>query len=370
MLAIIPARGGSKGIPKKNISYVCGKPLIAWTILAAKKAKTISKVVVSTDDPKIAEVSRKYGAEVVWRSADISGDFSPSEDAIFYTLNVLKTKEKLPEVTVFLQCTSPLTTPDDIDGAVNQLLKGVYDVVFSVTPCDLTLWNDHGCVNFNPLNRPATRQARQKNQYVETGAVYAFRTKGFLENKNRFFGSIGYQITPGPYCEIDNFWDLELAEILLRKKQKFDIVPAALVLDFDGVFTDDSFILHEDGTESVVCRRGDGHILRELDIPIFVLSGEKNSVVKKRCQKLNIPCIVASDKLTVLKEILFLKDLRNVVYVGNDLNDIGCMGACYAVVPADAYKEVLPYADYILNAKGGQGVIREVVSLIKNSRKG
>src|SRR5690554_1976337 len=91
----------------------------------------------------------------LFRSADISGDFSPSEDAIFYTLNVLKTKEKLPEVTVFLQCTSPLTTPDDIDGAVNQLLKGVYDVVFSVTPCDLTLWNDHGCVNFNPLNRPA-----------------------------------------------------------------------------------------------------------------------------------------------------------------------------------------------------------------------
>ena len=364
MNAIIPARGGSKGIPGKNICYICGKPLIAWTIEAAKNAKSINRVIVSTDDPRIAEISQQYGAEIIWRSQSISGDESSSEEALLHALDVFQNENNLSEITVFLQCTSPLTASEDIDGAVALLQKG-YDSVFTVTPCDLTLWDENGCINRDPINRATRRQERRKGQYVETGAVYAFRTKGFLEYKNRFFGQVGYYVTPGPYCEIDEPEDLAWAEILLRKRQKFIVKPSALVLDFDGVFTDNTFILNEDGKEAVACNRGDGHVLQNLNIPVYVISEEKNPVARKRCEKLGIPCRITDNKLEVLKTVILTDDLSNVVYVGNDLNDLECMKACYSVAPADAYEEILPYANYVLKNKGGQGAIREIAQLIQ-----
>src|SRR5262245_2152884 len=115
--AVIPARGGSKGIIGKNLRVVGGKPLIAHTILAARSARCIERVVVSTDDPAIAEASRAFGAEIVWRPSELASDTASSEAALLHALETLAREQQYrPELLAFLQCTSPLTLAEDIDG--------------------------------------------------------------------------------------------------------------------------------------------------------------------------------------------------------------------------------------------------------------
>jgi len=135
IIAIIPARGGSKGIPKKNIQLLAGKPLISYTIDTAWHSEKITRVIVSTDDHEIAAVSKQYGAEVVWRPANISGDTASSEAALLHVLEHLKTTEYYqPDLIIFLQCTSPLTTHEDIDGTIQTLLDEDADSAFTATP--------------------------------------------------------------------------------------------------------------------------------------------------------------------------------------------------------------------------------------------
>src|SRR6185312_10262279 len=122
--AVIPARGGSKGIPGKNLKRIAGQPLIALSIQAAKRAKRVQRVIVSTDDPAIAEVAREHGAEVMVRPAELSTDAASSESALLHVLEQLeRTENYKPQLLVFLQCTSPLTEPEDIDGSVELLLQ-------------------------------------------------------------------------------------------------------------------------------------------------------------------------------------------------------------------------------------------------------
>ena len=121
--AVIPARGGSKGIPRKNIISLAGKPLIGWTLEAVRQAASTERVFVSTDDAEIADVARQFAAEVIPRPADLSGDTASSESALLHALEFLQQQEQyLPDLLVFLQCTSPLTLPEDIDGTVHALL--------------------------------------------------------------------------------------------------------------------------------------------------------------------------------------------------------------------------------------------------------
>jgi len=123
IVAIIPARGGSKGIPGKNIKLLNGKPLIAYSIEAAKSASSISAVYVSTDSPEIASVARKYGALVIDRPKELATDTATSESVLLHFAEQVDS-----DAIVFLQCTTPLTNSKDIDGAVKLLEKG-YDSV-------------------------------------------------------------------------------------------------------------------------------------------------------------------------------------------------------------------------------------------------
>src|SRR5690242_12671648 len=141
VLAIIPARGGSKGIPGKNLRPLGGVPLVARAVAAARGARRVSRVVVSTDDPEIARVAREAGAETVVRPPALSGDRVPSEAALLHVLEHLQQGEGYaPELTVFMQCTSPFTTGEDVDGAIDALLAGSADTVLSVTPFHGFLW--------------------------------------------------------------------------------------------------------------------------------------------------------------------------------------------------------------------------------------
>ena len=381
-LCIIPARGGSKGIPKKNLRMLDGKPLIAWTVEAAKKAKLVDRVIVSTDDAEIAAVSKQFGAEVVMRPAEISGDAASSESALLHVLDVMVQNESYkPDILVFLQCTSPLTLPEDIDGTIQAMLSSHADTTLAVTSFHYFLWRQDKSGNAVGVNHDKShrlmRQERE-HEYKETGSVYVMRTNGFLQARHRFFGKTTMYVLPQIRClEIDEPADLVLAEALLGQGVTINGlyalpgVVAALVLDFDGVLTDNRVWVDQKGCEAVLCNRSDGMALaalRDSGIPVLVLSSEINPVVKERCAKLGQECIQGvANKETALREWLEEKgiDVKRIVYVGNDINDIECMkmvGCGIAV--SDAHPSVKKVAKIVLEGQGGQGAVREVCDLI------
>ncbi|BCW97597.1 MAG: transferase [Armatimonadota bacterium] len=386
-LAIIPARGGSKSVPRKNLLPLAGKPLIASTIEAALQAETVSRVVVSTDDAEIAIVSEKHGAEVVWRPEEISGDRASSESALLHVLEHLDRHESYrPDLLVFLQCTSPLTTSDDIDGCVRKLLEENADSCLSVAAFHSFLWrnmpdNSAEGINHDKSFRP--RRQEMEPQYRETGAVYVMRTEGFLAARHRFFGKTVLYVVDGERClEIDEPVDVEIAEVLMRQRgqlRKMQALPdpvRALVMDFDGVLTDNRVYVMEDGREAVACSRGDGMgivALRRQGLDILVLSSEENPVVAARCRKLKVECLQGVErKLAALEKWLEERGIppESTVYVGNDVNDLECLRfvGCPVVV-ADAHPDVKPSARFVLSKRGGQGAIRELCDLILQQRE-
>ncbi len=224
VLAVIPARGGSKGIPGKNVKIVAGKPLIAHTIQNAKKSKIIDRIIVSTDDKEIGDVAEQYGARVVWRPSEISGDSAASELALLHVLDFLEESEQyVPDILVFLQCTSPLTSAEDIDGTIEELLSRNADSALAVIPFHYFLWGYDELGNAVGINHEKeTRLMRQQRepQLRETGGVYVMRTQGFRVAKHRFFGRTALHVTAPEHClEIDEPDDITIAEMLLCEQR-------------------------------------------------------------------------------------------------------------------------------------------------------
>jgi YrbI family 3-deoxy-D-manno-octulosonate 8-phosphate phosphatase len=384
-LAIIPARGGSKGIPRKNVRILAGKPLLGWTIQAARAARHVTRVVVSTDDREIADVARMFGAQVIWRPDAISGDTASSESALLHVLSELEsTEEYRPDLVTFLQCTSPLTSGIDIDGTIDALRTNSADTALSVAPFHYFVWmpDETGSaigVNHDKAHRP--RRQDRAAQYLETGAVYVMKTDGFRKAKHRFFGRTATYLMPSERTlEIDDPRDLVVAEALLRLREQNDqasLLPrpvAAVVFDFDGVFTDNSVTLDQDGRESVVCRRDDGmgiSRLKALGIPMLVLSSEVNVVVSTRCRKLGLECLQGvKDKQSALAAWAARNNVERsrLVYVGNDVNDVDCLRwAGCGVAVADAYPQAREVATVLLTQAGGRGAVRELCELVIHS---
>jgi YrbI family 3-deoxy-D-manno-octulosonate 8-phosphate phosphatase len=387
-LVVIPARGGSKGIPKKNIVPLCGKPLIAWTIEAANAAETVDRVVVSTDDPEIAKFSRLYGADVIDRPTELSVDTASSESALVHVLNELREAESYdPDLLVFLQCTAPLITADDIDGTVRTLLDEAADSALAAIPFHYFLWHRdkvEGSVGVNHDKTQRLMRQEREPEFLEAGSVYAMRVPGFLKAKHRFFGKTALHIVPASHwIEIDEPKDLDRAAALLQLRLDEDQSAGlpdclrAVVCDFDGVLTNNKVLVSEEGYEAALCNRSDGlgiQQLRKHGIAVLVLSTETNPIVRERCKKLGVPCIFGlQDKLTALKTWLDQNQmaLSDIVYVGNDLNDLSCMMevGC-AVAPADAFPEAKAAAKLVLSRSGGDGALRELAGLIINQQKG
>jgi len=219
IIAIIPARGGSKAIPKKNIKIFAGKPLIVHSIEQALTTPQIDTVYVSTDDDEIAKVSRKVGAEIIHRPREISGDTATTESAIEHTLSVLKEK---PNIIVLLQATSPLRPKSSIENAIDKFINGNYDSLLSISPTHRFFWKiKNGQINaeYDYMNRPRRQAIKQEDiKYVENGSIYIFTREHFEKNGNRLGGRIGYVIFPEEYSfEIDNYSDFEFFEILAKQ---------------------------------------------------------------------------------------------------------------------------------------------------------
>jgi len=387
VIAIIPARGGSKGIPNKNIVDFLGKPLLAWSILQAKESGVVDEVFVSSDSDEILSVARDYGAIAVKRPDELSTDTISSETALIHVLDYIRDKEDAdPETIVFLQATSPLREPSDVLGAVRTFNEKKVDSLFSDAILDdLCVWGEEDGQlkgkTFNAWNR-GRRQDRQP-LYLETGSIYVFKSSLLRSSNNRLGGKIGrYTMPYWKSIEIDKLEDIKLCEFYFRNQllsfwrakenpfQKEDV--DLIVYDFDGVMTDNRALQFQDGTEAVLINRADGWGIRQIkkiDICQIILSTEKNSVVSARGEKLGIEVIQGSDdKKSDLLEYCKRNGIHTdaVLYIGNELNDIEAMKAVgIPVAPADAHPSVIDLAKYVTRAKGGDGVIKELSELLR-----
>ena len=225
VVAIIPARGGSVGIPNKNTILLAGKHLLSWTINQAKNSYSIDKVIVSTDSNDIAALARAEGALVIARPSEISGHSASSEEAIIHAVETYAKDDNilLNNITVvFLQATSPLRKPKDIDLAYKYFKDMNYDSLFSSSiAADLTLWSYTNKMWASSNFDYKARQTRQDApvQYVENGSIYIFKAENLVETKNRLNGRIGsYVMEPWQVHEIDVPEDLDLVSFYIGEK--------------------------------------------------------------------------------------------------------------------------------------------------------
>lgn len=373
VLAVVPARGGSAGVPLKNLALVGGVPLVTRAVRACLRAELVDEVVVSTDHAGIAEAARKAGATVVDRPEELSGAAASSESAVLHALDALGAD---PEVVVLVQATSAFIDPEALSAAVRKVLDGEADSVVSGLPTHEFLWTAAGAgVNHDP----AVRKRRQElePQYRENGAFYVMRASGLREHGHRFFGAITVQPVPAQHgLEIDTPEDLELARALapfVDRPEPIDV--DAVVTDFDGVHTDDRAYVDSDGREMVQVSRSDGmgvSLLRRAGVRVLVLSTEQNPVVAARARKLGVPVLQGlADKRTVLREWLASEGLdpARVAYVGNDVNDLGAMAEVgWPIATPDAHPKARAAARVVLTRPGGSGAVRELCDRVLSAR--
>jgi YrbI family 3-deoxy-D-manno-octulosonate 8-phosphate phosphatase len=397
VLAIIPARGGSKGIPRKNIRPFAGYPLIAYSIAAGLQARSVTRVLVSTDDEEIAAISRNLGAETPFlRPAELAGDLSPDLPVFQHVLKWLADHENYsPDVIVHLRPTTPIRPPDLVDRATNLLLNHPEaDSVRGLTSVHQTpfkMWLVDGEDQpIRPLKTvPGLEEAynapRQilPSAYSHTGLIDVIRPDTILKLNSMSGKTILPVIFDRGYdIDLDTPEDWKSAEDRVMRGGMPMIWPGSprrsmpgkveiLILDFDGVLTDNRVWVDQDGRESVVAYRSDSlwlNLLREKGVQVFVLSKETNPVVAARCRKMNIPCIQGEDNKEIALQKLLIEHgvvPENAVYCGNDVNDLPCFRLVgWAVAVADSNPEVARQADYVLSRPGGYGAVWELCEMI------
>ena len=401
ILALIPARGGSKGIPRKNIRNFAGHPLITWSIAAGLQSNSVSRVIVSTDDEEIAAVAREFGAETPFmRPPELAQDHTNDLPVFEHALKWLEEIEGYkPDIVVQLRPTSPVRPKNCVDDAVRILIENQdADCVRGVVPAGQ---NPHKMWRFNGYDKPmkpllevegisepynAPRQILPP-VYWQTGHIDVIRTST-ITRKNSLTGNVVYPLViDSRYTvDIDTLADWAKYEALVlsglemvtpdnRRRRPMPEKIDLIICDFDGVITDNRVWVDQEGNESIAAYRSDSlriRELRELGIDVMILSSEPNRVVAARAKKMGVEAIHGvglHEKGRVMHEILETKDVQaeNVIYIGNDRNDLPCFEiAGWSVAVADAYPEVIHAADHVLTKTGGHGALRELCDLILN----
>jgi YrbI family 3-deoxy-D-manno-octulosonate 8-phosphate phosphatase len=387
IVALVPARGGSKGIPGKNLKILGGIPLVARSVLACLGVVSIAQTYISSDSSDILSVGKHYGALPIQRPELFATDESSTEDVLSHFLEVLKSRGELPDILVYLQCTSPFTTSADVSHVLESLIQNPsIDCAFSAIYDHAFLWgiDERGIgkgINHDAYSQRKRRQDMGEITYRENGSVYAIRVSAFLETSNRFCGAaMPVLIEQALPFEIDDPIELKMAQQLSNMFPQPGTMNnlgacRAVVMDFDGVLTDDKVIVSEFGHESVYCSRADGlgiGILKKAGLKLLILTREENQVVLKRAEKIDVEILSGvCEKLTALKAWADANQLNpaEIAYVGNDVNDLACINwVGFPFAPSDAHHEVIQAGCFILSKIGGDGVIRELADLIKNNK--
>lgn len=221
ILAIVPARANSKGIPRKNLRTLAGLPLVAWSIKQALASPSVDKVIVSTDGEEIADVARSFGADVPFlRPAEISTDTAPTEDAMVHAVEELAKTGYHPDFVMLLQPTCPVRGRDAVEKSVQLLLETGSDSIVSAREIHPFLWQSprDAVARYDFQNRPRRQDIAEDDRfYEENGSIYITRTEILMKNKCRLGGKIAiYEMSSAESVDIDTVDDLVLAEATMK----------------------------------------------------------------------------------------------------------------------------------------------------------
>lgn len=373
VVAVIPARGGSKSIPGKNTKVLAGRPLLHWSIEAADQCSAVDATWVSTDDDRIADSVTAYnrrhgsGVQTFRRSLATATDEATSESVLLDFADTVSF-----DVLVFLQATNPFVTAVAVQTAVEMVQSGAFDSVLSVVRQTRFFWGESGGsarpVNYDPRARP--RRQDFDGVLVENGALYVTTRAALEETECRISGRIGVvEMDPVSYHELDEPDDWVIVEQLLRRHPRR--VPGNIrlvVVDCDGTLTDGGMYYTGEGDFAKRFQTRDAVGLRRLleaGLRVAIVSGEDSAALRARAEKLGIrDCYTGvDDKLALARSLAKTVGctLDQVCAIGDDINDLPLMAAAgYAACPADAVAEVAASAHYVALRPGGSGAVREI----------
>lgn len=220
IVAIILARGGSKGVPKKNLMEFCGIPLIAWSIKHALNVSSISSIWVSSDSKEILDVAKKFGANTISRPKELADDFSNADDGYLHAIEEIRKNGTSIDIVIALQCTSPIREAKDVSSALEKFEREKYDSMFSASPIsDFFIWEEkngeYNSINYDYKNRG--RRQEFPTQYAENGSFYIFKPEILQKYHNRLGGKIGLaEMEFWKVFEIDTAEDIKLCKIIMQ----------------------------------------------------------------------------------------------------------------------------------------------------------
>ncbi len=381
--ALIPARGGSKGIPRKNLQLVGGRPLVVHSIAHARACAAIDRVFVSTDDDEIARVSAAAGAEIIVRPPHLAGDTASTESAMQHAVDTWRTTGSPPDAIVLLQATSPFRSAGQLDGALAEFKRSGCDSLLSVARFHGFVWRTSATgarpFTYEPTARPRRQDIR--DIVLETGSFYITRRELFERDGARLGGNIvTWEVPSNDALDIDEPSDLLRARAEARRRGMMGELPLGgiewLVLDVDGTLTDGAMYYGESGDElKRFCTR-DGHGIARFRANggrVAFITGESSRAVARRAEKLAVDHVVLGcrDKAAAIVDLCrrFRVAPSAVVAMGDDINDLPMVGRVAAfAAPADAHPDVLAVADWIAERPGGDGAVRELLDLVEAAR--
>ncbi len=381
-VALVPARGGSKAIPQKNIRLFCGRPLIYWVCRAANDCAALDAVYVATEDDAIAETVRSLGldkVQVIGRAPETATDHASTESVLLdFAARVDFTHVAL------LQATSPLLATTDLDQGWAAMERGHYDSVLSVVRQERFRWRIEAGDQAHPENYdPAQRPRRQEFDgfLVENGAFYITSRTQLLSSQCRLSGRIGVVEMPKEtYYELDDSVDWTIMEQLLRQRLVQDSGAMAnriqrlklIATDVDGSLTDSGIYYAEEGDELKKYNTRDGMgfaLLREAGLLTGIVTREDRAMNVRRAHKLKADELhqAALDKVAVMENILARRGLawEDVAFFGDDIGDLEVLKRVgLAGCPADAIPEVRAVCHFTANERGGHGAFRAFADFI------
>lgn len=379
VIVFIPARGGSKSIPLKNIKPLLGRPLIEHGLKAADDCAEVTQIVVSTDSEEIAKVCKNFGSNKITihnRSAKNASDTSSTESVMLEYLT--KNTYSASDLFILLQITNPFIKANDLSQAIKALKKEKADSLLSVVKTKRFFWNNKAQpINYDYKKRP--RRQDFAGLWLENGAFYISSIGKILKSKNRLSGKIAlYEMPEYTSFEIDEPHDWVIAEGLLAQAHK----PAApkkkrsiklFLTDVDGVLTDAGMYYTEAGDELKKFNTTDGmglKLLMKKGIQTGIITSENTQLVERRFKKLKLNHLFqgAQDKLEIAQTLCSQLNIKldEVAYIGDDINDLSLLKAVgVAACPANAQAEIKSIPGIIqLSQSGGNGAVREFVNLI------
>jgi YrbI family 3-deoxy-D-manno-octulosonate 8-phosphate phosphatase len=379
-ILIIPARGGSQGIKKKNLQIVNGLTLIERAIRTGLRSKA-NLIIVSTDDSEIMKIVEQYKEIILHkRSKKNSQNDSSTESVLLEVINEVGQKWDIESSIGFMQVTSPFLSSTTINEGFELSKKKLS--AFSASSFHGLVWENSG--NWHPVNHPMDRRPRRQemtNFVIETGGFYCFPLQEFIKSEYRFCTLPQPIIVDSIHSiEIDEVNELHTANLIatqfeLSDFQKFTNIriPKIIFTDFDGCLTDDKVRLNVFGYESVIVNRKDGLAvkrLKKLGIDVVIVSMEQNKIVRKRANKLSIKYINGvNDKFRTISDYLNLKNLEwsDCWFLGNEINDLEALEAAeISFCPRDAAPEVFRKAHVVLSRRGGEGLLAEIASKLES----